>query len=91
MLDKKTHEIMVITQEEAAEVIQAVSKILRFGLDDCHPATGISNTQSLETELGDLMCMLELLSSTGIVDMERVHMAKEAKIAKLKIYSNIFE
>ena len=52
-------EIMLITQEECAEVSQAISKVFRFGMDDEYK--GITNREHLEEEIGDLMCMIDLL------------------------------
>ena len=37
-MNKTTSEVMDILQEECAEVIQAVSKIRRFGIDNAKPA-----------------------------------------------------
>lgn len=51
----------IITQEECAEVIQAISKVFRFGPDQCHPETGITNIEQLSTEIGQLKYMLDLL------------------------------
>ena len=51
--NEKLHETLIITQEECAEVIQVISKIMRFGLDE--------NDHRLESELGDLLCMVDLL------------------------------
>jgi NTP pyrophosphatase (non-canonical NTP hydrolase) len=52
MNDKET-EIILIAQEECAEVIQAISKVNRFGIDGIH--NGKSNRDHLEEEIGDLM------------------------------------
>lgn len=35
-MNDKQREILVITQEECAEVIQEISKIFRFGIDELH-------------------------------------------------------
>lgn len=51
--------VPIIAQEECAEVIQAISKIFRFGLDTLHCETGISNKKALETEMGQLLYMLQ--------------------------------
>jgi NTP pyrophosphatase (non-canonical NTP hydrolase) len=88
MTDKKIQEVMAITQEECAEVIQALSKIMRFGLDSVH--NGVSNKEQLEEEIGDLMCMLQLLDEFQMVDWSRVSMAALAKRAKLTKWSGIF-
>ena len=83
-MDSQTKEVMDILQEECAEVIQAVSKISRFGLDNLKPGKPKTNREHLEEELGDLYAMIEILQE---LDIER---AAEAKREKLKIWSNIF-
>jgi len=50
--------VPLITQEECAEVIQAISKVHRFGLESVHPDTQVSNKKALETEIGQLNYML---------------------------------
>jgi NTP pyrophosphatase (non-canonical NTP hydrolase) len=49
---RNTKEVMSVLQEECAEVIQAVSKINRFGMHG--EWQGITNKQSLVTEIGDV-------------------------------------
>lgn len=46
--------------EEAAEVSQAVSKLLRFGADDEYPGKG-TNTEHLVLELNHLLAVVGLL------------------------------
>ena len=84
----RNEEILTILQEECAEVIQAISKVNRFGIDGIH--NGKSNRDHLEEEIGDLMCMFELMLENGIIQKESVDNAKERKIAKLKCWSNIY-
>ena len=50
-IDVKTKEILLIAQEECAEVTQAISKIFRFGFLSQH--NGRTNRQHLAEELGD--------------------------------------
>ena len=80
-------EIMLIAQEECAEVIQAISKIMRFGLDVSYK--GVVNRDHLEEEIGDLLCMFELMEEKNIIDWADVANAAKAKRAKLKIWSGI--
>ena len=80
---------MAIAQEECAEVIQAISKIFRFGFDSTH--NGVTNREHLEVELGDLQCMIDLLTEKGVVDHQKILEAAEAKREKLKVWSNIFK
>jgi NTP pyrophosphatase (non-canonical NTP hydrolase) len=84
-MDKQLEEIMRITQEECAEVVQAISKVFRFGFAAQH--NGVSNKSMLEEELGDLECMIELLKLEFAVDREAIEKAKIAKAIKLNTWS----
>jgi NTP pyrophosphatase (non-canonical NTP hydrolase) len=87
-----THkEILDITQEECAEVIVAISKISRFGLDNYKPNKPLTNRQHLAEELGDLQAMIDLCIEHNLVDRAEVLAAASNKIAKLKQWSGIFE
>lgn len=88
--DKVVQEIMNILSEECAEVIQAVSKCHRFGLDNFKPGKPLTNAQHLEAEIGDLLAMVDLLKSSNIVTQEGLDIAKTNKIAKLREWSNIY-
>jgi NTP pyrophosphatase (non-canonical NTP hydrolase) len=90
-MNDKTKEILDITQEECAEVIVAISKISRFGIDNYKPNKPLTNRQHLEEEIGDLLAMVDLLEQFSIVDMTAVNTARIAKIEKLKQWSNIFK
>jgi NTP pyrophosphatase (non-canonical NTP hydrolase) len=90
-MNEKLSEVMDITQEECAEVIQAISKIRRFGLENHKYGETYTNAQHLEEELGDLLAMIDLLKSMGIVSDEGLNAAKQAKIEKLKKWSKIYE
>jgi NTP pyrophosphatase (non-canonical NTP hydrolase) len=84
-MEKRLEEILHITQEECAEVTQAISKVFRFGFAGKHE--GKSNKQHLEEEIGDLECMLELLKTEFAIDSEQVALAKIRKAAKLNTWS----
>jgi len=87
MLNEVEKEIMLIGQEECAEVIQAISKVFRFGIDAEH--LGVTNLAHLEEETGDLLCMIELMMEKGILNRGNVAQAKFNKRAKLAQWSNI--
>ena len=89
-MNSQTKEVMDILQEECAEVIQAVSKISRFGLDNLKPGKAKTNREHLEEELGDLYAMIEILQELDVVSCTNIELAAEAKSEKLKIWSNIF-
>ena len=88
-INEVNREILLITQEECAEVTQAISKVFRFGMDDSHK--GETNREHLEEEIGDLMCMIDLLIENGIVSESAVMTAKNEKLNKLMTWSGIFK
>ena len=79
-------EILIILQEESAEVIQAVSKVIRFGMT-------AENHESLVKELCDCQAMIDLMYEFKVVECSPVD--REANVMrkreKLKKYSSIFE
>ena len=88
-MDDKVKEIYAITQEECAEVVQAISKVMRFGLDTTH--NGRTNRDHLEEEIGDLQCMINLLVEAGVCDTVSVLEAARRKRSKLEQWSTIFD
>ena len=88
-MDNQVKEILCITQEECSEVSQAVSKIFRFGWDSKHPKTGIDNKAHFEEEIGDLLCMVDILIEKCIISDSKVNEARKAKREKLKAWSSI--
>ena len=91
MVNDKDHEIMSILQEESAEVIQAISKIFRFGFDSKHPEKLQDNREHLAEEIGDMLAMIHLVLEYKIVDAEEVESAKHRKFEKLQKWSNIMK
>ena len=87
----KLNEILLITQEECAEVTQAISKIFRFGYRDAWPKEGPNNRARLEEEVGDLLCMVDLMIESKILSDSNVNAARYAKREKLKTWSSIFK
>ena len=90
-MDDKTKEVMDILQEECAEVIQAVSKISRFGIDNFKPGKPKTNREHLEEELGDMLAMIDIMLEKSVISLEHLEVAKKAKIERLKKWSNIYE
>ena len=89
-MDAKTKEILDITQEECAEVVVAVSKISRFGIDNFKPGKPLTNREHLEEEVGDLLAMVDLMLEHDIIKADSVEIARKAKKEKLKLWSNIY-
>ena len=75
-------QLMVITMEECGELIQACSKMLRFGEDQDY-------TQ-LQEEIGDVMCMIEILRDGGLVSDKQIADRIKVKKEKLMKWSLLF-
>ena len=83
MIVDPVKEALVITQEECAEVIQAISKVFRFGEQ--------SNKEHLEEEVGQTLALFDILIERCILNDSRVNAARLAKKEKLKQWSNLFK
>jgi hypothetical protein len=59
--------LLVCLMEECAEVQQAASKCLRFGLDDKYPERNSTNREDLLNELVDLDAIAEMLQAAKVV------------------------
>lgn len=83
-------EILDILQEECGELITAVSKVRRFGLDNSYKDGG-TQRQHLTQEAGDVILLIELLIERGVFTEQQLNDAKQRKADKLRIWSNIYE
>ena len=91
-MDDKMKEVLLITQEECAEVTQAISKVFRFGLNERWPEPiNPTNKERLEEEVGDLLCMIDIMVENGIISDEKLNKARNNKRQKLKTWSSIFK
>ena len=88
-MEERNKEVLLITQEECAEVTQAISKVFRFGMDAEH--NNATNKQRLTEELGDLHCMIELMVESGMIDRNELLNASGLKRTKLQRWSGIFK
>lgn len=77
------HEILQILQEECAEVIQAASKCVRFGEKD--------NILNLQKELGDVLCMLEIMHEYDMIAYTTLEKYTLEKREKLKKYTKFYK
>ena len=64
-----TQSLISKLQEEAAEVIQAVSKINRFGETNKHPDRTTTNKEELVQELEDFLAILAVLEQQEYFDL----------------------
>ena len=76
----KLSELMVITMEECGELIQACSKAIRG--NDYH-------NDSLKEEIGDVMCMIELIKSNGLITQREIDNQIQTKRMKLMKWSKL--
>lgn len=83
------NELLVILQEECAEVSQVISKIHRYGLYSYNPITHESNDKLLHKEIGDLLCMIDLCIEQSLLDQQTLEEQKKLKRAKLKHWSTL--
>ena len=80
---KKQEEMLVITAEECGELIQACSKVIRSKGKTKH-------IRNLQDEIGDVMCMIEIIKMSGLVTDEQIADRVEEKKEKLKKWSLLF-
>lgn len=85
-MKRNTRTVMAVLQEECAEVIQAVSKINRFGMHG--EWQGTTNKQALVTEIGDVLAIIYVLMEETDINIteEDIEIAVEAKLKKLEVF-----
>tara|TARA_E500000318_G_C3484517_1_gene181807 strand:- start:113 stop:358 length:246 start_codon:yes stop_codon:yes gene_type:complete len=74
-------ELLTITMEECGELIQACSKAIRC--NDYH------DNEKLIEEVGDVMCMIELLHEYDLISFNDIDERVKIKKEKLKKWSNL--
>lgn len=84
-------ECLNILQEECAEVIQAASKIKRFGIIGKRQDSQLNNIQNLEMELGDVLALVELVKDSLGITTEGLEQAKLNKMARLSKYMHTWD
>lgn len=77
------NELLTIFMEECAEATVEASKLIRFGSET------FADVHKMEVEVGDLLCMIDLLDEYGAIDLREVARHREAKREKLKKWSNL--
>ena len=79
----KREEALVITMEECGELIQACSKAIRTKEDTKY-------IRNLQDEIGDVMCMIEILKMSGFVTDKQIEDRMKVKKDKLMKWSLLF-
>lgn len=80
-MDNTLQELLTITMEECGELIQACSKAIRC--DDYH------DNEKLIEEVGDVMCMIELLQQYDLVSYQEIEERVIEKRNKLRKWSKL--
>jgi len=79
----KLQELLTITMEECGELIQECSKSIR--------KKHYYNNKELTEEVGDVMCMIELLHEYDLISWDEVDKRVLVKKDKLKQWSGLLE
>ena len=77
----KLQELLIITMEECGELIQECSKSIR--------KEHYYNNKELTEEIGDVLCMIELLKSNELVNEHELNRRITLKKLKLKKWSSL--
>ena len=85
VLSKQQDETAVIAMEEMAELIQVLSKAMRFGY------TPRDTGKRLVQEMGDVKLLLKLLQNTFGIEDDELENAMENKKNKLMAWSSLYE
>lgn len=76
-------ELLTLLAEECGEVVQAVCKILRHGLDFHHPVSGEVNRAILEKEMGDVRAAMIALCNNGLTSKDQIHRRADEKLQRV--------
>ena len=77
-------EVLICTMEECGELIQACSKVIRTDGADA------KYLKNLQDEVGDVLCMIQILHMSGLIDEDKLLRRIKRKKKKLEKWSNIF-
>ena len=82
-------ELLAHLQEEAAEIVMAISKAERHGLASSHPAPGSKDNRfEIARELGQLMAIAGTMIGLGMLDEWVIEFGRTEKLTKFNTYSH---
>ena len=82
-MESKLQELLTITMEECGELIQECSKAIR--------CDKYYDNEKLTEEVGDVMCMVDLLHEYDLISWDDVDLRSDIKREKLKKWSGLIE
>tara|TARA_B100001057_G_scaffold249029_1_gene249298 strand:+ start:175 stop:453 length:279 start_codon:yes stop_codon:yes gene_type:complete len=85
----KLQQLMIITAEECGELTQRCSKIVRK-YKDFNEIEDDQRNKLLE-EVGDVYCMIDLMTEHGVLDWKHIYARSSAKKDKLKTWSGLID
>lgn len=86
MLTAFHREVLTILIEEAAEVQQRATKMLRFGRDEVQKKQKLTNRERLSREVGQLVFMIAYAQEHELLDYKHVLRGTEEKRPKIEQY-----
>jgi len=84
-------EVLALIAEECGEVVQAIGKILRHGLESRHPNGGPTNREALEAEIGNVLAAATLAHVANVVRLPVIDSAKAIKLSTVRRYLHHFD
>lgn len=85
-------EALTILAEEASEVAQECSKMLRMGAGFCRRGRDVTTRTHLTTEIGDFLILATICDHLGLLDQNiDIDRLTDAKVARLREWSNLGE
>jgi hypothetical protein len=81
--------LLIKLMEECAEVQQACSKALRFGLDNSCPVSGMTNRLHIEDEVTDMACVVAAMEAMSILPIATTEKQVTAKSLRIMEYMDI--
>jgi hypothetical protein len=89
-MNTKEH-LLACLIEEAAEVQQAATKALRFGLADGYPGGDTTNAQDIEKEFIELLTVIDMCREYGVTcqpgESATLYADKKVRVKKYMLYA----